>query len=131
PLIGNQSATWDASADAQTLSMAAVAVPEGLKGRNCLAEILYTGGDANLKFQVTDGTNVLNEQVLGAQVNPAIASVSFVCPTSGSLSARLIASADAASIKLDSAYVGENYRVGTVAQATLLGSLFYPAHGSC
>lgn len=130
-LIGNKSFTWDASASSQTLSSASVAIPVGLQGQNCLARFLYSGGDANLTLQVYDGTNVIASQVLSAASTAQFASVSFICPSSGSLVWRLLAGADAASITGDQLHLGENFLLGTAAQATFVGSISYAATASC
>jgi hypothetical protein len=130
-LFGLKSASWDASAAAQTLSTASITIPTGLQGGNCLARLAYKGGDANLTLEVFDGTNVVASQVLSVASQTTFVSASFVCPSSGSLLLRLKASADAASVTIDQLHLGENFLLGTVSQATFVGSITYPVATNC
>jgi hypothetical protein len=113
---GTYSFSFDASAGSQ-YAQQSIAVPEGLKGRNCLLYVPYKGGDANLAIKVTDGTNTLGSQTLAAATTYQVAEVSFTCPTSGNIVARIESSADAA-IAYFEAYLGKNFKLGTVQNVT-------------
>ncbi len=104
-----KSGAWDASAASQTLSNDAVTVPSGLFAKPCSLSWYYKGGDANLKAQVYDGTSVIAEsEAMSAQ---AIFSkkqiLYFTCPSSGTIQARFIASADAAIVYFDDVRIGQ------------------------
>lgn len=129
---GQFAASWTATAGSQTHTGTQFTVPSGLYGRACLAKVLYKGGDANLKLQVIDGSsNVLGEQVLSAASTHKEEYVTFICPSSGTVAPRLASTGAAAVIYPDSWFIGENYRVGTVAQSTLYGGAIWPSTASC
>ena len=109
-------ASWDPSAASQTLSNDLALVPAGLYGKLCSASMVYKGGDSNYKFQVYDGSNIIAETDLVASTNYSARKVLyFTCPSSGSLSARLISSADAALIYLDDVRLGQDIVVASSA----------------
>ena len=105
---GDKSALWDAAAANDILASQAVTIPGGLRGNLCSVEMQYKGGDDNLKLQAFDGTNVLAEVALVASGNFAKAMVTFICPSSGTLQGRLIASANAAAVYVDNWVVGKS-----------------------
>lgn len=131
-LTGNASGTWDASATSQTLTQT-VAVSNALKGQNCVAKLFYLGGDGNLSFSVTDGTNNLAAAVtLVAASTPRSETIFFICPSSGNIQFKLASSADAAIIALDNLYMGEaSPFIANVSQAQFVGSAYYPTTTSC
>jgi hypothetical protein len=128
---GGFAGSMDFSTTGQTLSLAAKTIPSGLFAQNCLAEMKLKGFDANVTAEVYDGTNVIASQVLSAYSTFNLISIPFVCPSSGTFTVRLKSSADAAIGYIDSVFLGQNYRVGTVAQAKLIGTLKYTGAASC
>jgi hypothetical protein len=117
-LIGGKSAVFDATANNEYIQSSDYTLPNGLYGRNCYAQILYKGGDANLSLQVLDGSdNVLGSTALVAATNPVRAYFNFICPTSGSIQLKVKASADAAAIALDSMFLGEAINIANISQA--------------
>lgn len=129
--FGTRSFSWDAAAASDTLTSDAVTIPAGLFGANCAAEIYYKGGDTNIKLQAYDGSNVLAETTLSAATTYTAAYVTFICPSSGSLSIRLIASADAAIMYFDKAHLGTNERLSQISQAQFVGSAYFATTADC
>lgn len=135
PLFGGQSGQWDASAASQTLSSAAIAIPEGLYGRNCSAKIDYlyeTGSAGDYKLQAYDGTNVLNEVDL--QVTDGVSLeglLGFTCPSTGNLTLRLASTADGSAITVDGAHIGSDLIRFQIDQAALAVSAQHPTTTSC
>lgn len=107
--FATQAGAWNPSAASQTLSNDAITVPAGLFGKVCSLSWYYKGGDANLKAQVYDGSSVIAESAAmstqatysGKQV------IYFTCPSSGTIQARFIASADAALVYFDDVKIGQ------------------------
>jgi hypothetical protein len=119
-LFGNASAAWTPSG-AQTLTSDAVAIPKGLYGQNCEMTFYYQGGDSNYTAQVYDGTNVLTSLALTASTTAKKVQISFICPTSGNLQARLSASGAATKIIIDSVRISNNESLGVAGQAEEYG----------
>lgn len=115
-LFDLKSVTFTASGSGQIFETAAITVPEGLKGTNCLARIKYKGGDANWIFEATDSSNV----ALGTPVTLKTSSVvteaidNFICPSSGSIKWRLRSTAAAALVALDNVKLGDADNLSTV-----------------
>lgn len=132
-LAGLKSVTFDASAGAQYFESNVIAIPEYLKGRNCLARIHYKGADANLKFQVLDGSNVAiaPENIFSEQTNVMPMLQSFICPTSGSMKWRVLSTASAAPLSMDQVHIGENDMLVQLSQAVHVGTLKYAAAANC
>lgn len=130
-LTGKVSGTWDASATGQNVQSALIAMPEGLVGRTCSARMRYRGGDANLTFNVLDGSsNTLSSQTLATAPTPRVVSLIFPCPASGaSMRVRVASTADAALIAMDDFYLGE-LLPDSVAQATYIGGMEQAANSS-
>ena len=121
-----KSATWDSSGAAQTLTSDAITVPEGFKGNNCEASIYIKvpSGTATHTLEAWDGTNVLATATIVNSVYFTKNTVTFPCPTSGTIALRLVSVAsDEPLIALDEAYLGLARNVGTVAQAVFKGSV--------
>ncbi len=133
-LIGNASATFDASATSQYIESSAYTVPNGLYGRSCEARMIYLGGDANLTMKVLDGSSAAvsgaSDFVLSAVTTPRKVSIYFPCPTSGSIKLRVVSTANAAIVALDKMHLGEA-DFSSVAQSTLIGSAYFPTTASC
>jgi len=114
PLFDTKSAKFNASAASDYIQSNLYSVPTGLALGNCLANVYFKGGDANLKVQVLDNSaNVLAERTLeGASTDVTPFPVSFICPaTTASVRVKIIASADAAEITIDRIHLGENFNV--------------------
>ena len=128
---GSRALAYDAAADNDQMYSVAVAVPNALKGRNCLGKILYINGDANVDFQVTDGTNTLASNTLATVSTHTASYVSFICPSSGNIRLEVEATADAAAIQVDDMYLGENYQVSQITQAVEYGKTVITPNTSC
>jgi len=129
---GTTAGAWTATAGAQTLLSELVTVPSGLAGQSCLARANIQGGSGNLQLQARDGSgNVLGAATLQAFPQYRAAQVSFQCPASGQFRLGLVSTAASAIVYLDEAYLGRDFNVGDVQQATFFGSVNYPAAGSC
>lgn len=128
---GGAAFSWDASG-AQTLRSTTFTIPSGLYSNNCLLKIKYKGGDTNLTLQALDGSNVvLGSQALAVQSAWKTETVSFVCPSSGTLKWGLSAGANAAVVYVDDVYIGENYMVGMASQAIAYGGATWVGVSSC
>jgi len=101
-----QSGKWDAAAATDRLDSAVITIPPGLYGRTCTTEILYKGGDANIKLQAYDGSVVVEELILAVAATYTHALIHFTCPSTGTLQLRLEATADAAEILVDDSFLG-------------------------
>jgi len=121
---------YDAAVNNDFLRSNLVAVPKSLHNRDCVVSMKYNGGDANLKLQIYDGTNALREVVLTPVTVYTDAEVTFTCPNTGNLSLRILATADAAEIKVDSTFLGLN-ELTKVAQSAIATNANYPATASC
>lgn len=129
-LIGQGSATYQATAGGQNMSSISYTIPNGLYGANCAVGILYQGGDTNLTLQAFDGTNVLASATLQNQALPTMQFATFVCPSSGSLQLRIVSSASSALIALDQMFLGQN-TLSQVSQAQFVGTVTWPPTVSC
>lgn len=104
---GAASASWDAAANNDALTATQVTIPSGLYGQLCQATFLYKGGDANITAQVIDGApSVVASLALSTSANFTTGKIDFTCPTSGTFAFKLLASANAAVLYLDSVYIG-------------------------
>lgn len=122
-LVGRGSATFQASASGQSVQSTLYAIPNGLLSRACMAQTLYLGGDANLTFQAIDGSsNVLASTPLTPTTTPKMATIVFLCPSSGSFQWQVKSTASGAIVALDQNFLGENVTV-PLSQAQLLGSV--------
>lgn len=110
-----KSATWDSGASSQTLTTTAVTVPEGFKGNNCEASlyIKVPSGTATHLIQAWDGTNILATASIINSIYFAKNTLTFPCPTSGTIALRLISLAsDEPLIAIDEGYLGLARNVG-------------------
>lgn len=132
-LFGSGSATFDASATSQYFEQV-VTVPVGLGGRSCLARILYLGGDANLRLQALDASNVElgSSQTLSAATTVTPIGVPFLCPASGAtMKLRVSSTANAAIAAFDRAHLGEDDSLFKLSQANFYGGVKWPATTAC
>lgn len=109
-LKGSVSAAFTASATGQYFESSAYTVPEILKSTNCYAEVWYKGGSSNLTLKVVDGTGTLIQSASVALVSSTaanLASVNFICPSSGSIKLRIESTGSSALASFDLAYLGQ------------------------
>lgn len=131
-LYGNASFAFNASATSQTATGPQVTIPVGLYGASCMAKVTYQGGDTDYAFQVIDGsTNILASQTITTVASRATVTLTFQCPSTGTMALRWISTANAASLFFDELYLGENYGFSDTAQSTVLGTLKYAGTSSC
>lgn len=128
---GRTSASFDASSSGQNLDSTAVTIPAGLYGRNGLAVCNFKTSATDYKIQAHDGTNVIAESVIASGSTFSTTAVTFTFPSSGSMKIRVTSQSNADILYVDDCYIGENYQVGTVGQATLYGSVFVPGTANC
>lgn len=136
-LDGLQSVTWDSGSASQTLSSTSVTIPNGMFGRNGWAQCKtqVPSGTATHKIQVYDGTNVISEQDITSSTAPIFNGTSFIYPSSGSLSLRLLSvNANEPLVAIDSCTIGDAIEMGKIGQispARKLGSVTTPVTASC
>jgi len=135
--FGVAGALFDASSASQTLTSTAVAIPEGLKSKNAVVScaIKTVSGSATHKLQAYDGTNVVAESVIASSTTTFLrTSVNFAAPSSGNLSARIIAvAADEPQIYVDDCVVGlaDGFNLSQFNQTTFVGAVTFPGATSC
>lgn len=116
PLWETVSASFDSTTTGQYVESTAIAVPDALKGTDCLASIMWLGGDANYQLDVMDGSSVSllngNLYTFSTQTSRKTAKVYFTCPSSGSVKIRVASTANGAAIVLDQAHLGQTDSVG-------------------
>ena len=106
---GAGSFEWDANAASQTLTSDAFTMSENktLHNRLCTLNFFYKDGDANLKVGAWDGSAYLVEETLAtASVYTGSGHITFACPSTGTIALRFESTADAATIRFDSAFLG-------------------------
>lgn len=142
PAFGDQSGSWDASATGEFLRSAAVAIPEGLKGRSCSARIQtkWTGGTpGDLAWRIEDSSDVLiagGPDLTNTAKNIRVSAdwvediIFFTCPSSGDMRIEIESTADAALLLTDNWELG---KVGfvNVSQTNLVAQAHYVENGSC
>lgn len=129
-LVGRASATFQSTASGQSIQSTLYSIPNGLKSRSCVVQVLFKGGDANYTLQVSDGTNVLGSTAFYSSTIAAPLAVPFLCPSSGSIQLKIRSSAAGAILALDEMFLGQNTLV-QVGQATFYGSVLYPQTTGC
>jgi hypothetical protein len=133
-LFGSESGQWTATASSQTLYSNLKTIPVGLQGQNCMGAISYsygTGSSNDYSLVVSNGSTVVASQKLPVTVGAQTASVSFVCPSSGSLEVGLqsnVASpnaiiVDGPAFNAGQVLLGSNALVNQVSQAQLWGTV--------
>jgi hypothetical protein len=130
-MYGKGTLTWDSSAASQTLTHAAISIPNGIKGQNGLmtCDFYVQTGTPSYKFQIFDGTNVLNE--INVTTNGKH-SVNFIYPTSGSLQPRLLSvDSNEPLISIDGCSLGLATNISNVSQAQFVGSIKYAGATNC
>lgn len=118
---GTSAASFDASATAQYIRSALLAVPSGLYGAECELRFRYKGGDSNYSVSVVNGSDVALATVnLTTSTNYVQKISKFTCPTSGSWRVRLQSSGNGAIVYLDSIYLG-----GEIARTAVVNPIVY------
>jgi len=111
-----KSATWDSSAASQEFSSDLYSVPEGFKANNCEGSIYLKvpSGTATHTIRVVDGSsNVLASQTIVNSTYFTKNTLTFPCPTSGSIALQIISVAsNEPLIAIDEAYLGLARNVG-------------------
>jgi hypothetical protein len=128
---GGYAFSYDASANNDYMANDAVTIQAGIFSQDCLAQFYYQGFDANITAQVYDGTNVLVSQALTAATNYTPVQLNFICPASGTLQLRFLASADAAIGYVDEVHLGSALNITNVSQAQFVGSAYFASTASC
>lgn len=141
PGSGKTKGSIDFSATSEYFRSTAATIPQSLYGKNCLAKFRYNGGGtADIYYRVTDGTNTLagyTSTSTSFKITSAVTTwtdsldMSFPCPTSGSLKIEFESAGNAAALTVDDVYIGENFRVGTVAQANSYAGINWPGTTNC
>lgn len=129
---GVGSASWDASASAQTLTANTVTITanDGLSGRNGVMSCSVKTAATDLKMQAYDGTNVLSANATTDVVPSSSAgfvrySVNFIFPSSGTITGRFYAQSDSAIAYIDDCYLGlaDGLNISNVSQAEMYGRI--------
>lgn len=141
PAFGVYKALVDFSAASEYFRSDATTIPQGLYGKNCFARFRYSGGGtADIYYRVTDGTNTLAGYTATStsfKITSAASTwtdsldLTFPCPSSGSVKLEFESAGNAASLSIDDTYIGENFKVGSVAQAELVGTWKTPTTANC
>lgn len=128
---GDFSFSYDAAANADYVLTSQVTIPAGLFGQNCLAQFYYKGFDSNITAQVYDGTNVLGALTLSAATNYTPVQINTVCPSSGTLAIRLLATGNAAIGYFDEMYLGSALNFTNISMAQAAGSSYIATTTNC
>lgn len=108
---------------AEVVTWDAITVPNGLRGSNCAASLVYKGNASAYTLRVEDGSsNILASQVLGNATNPLTQLLSFTCPTSGTFKLQLATTGSGAQIYFDNALLGTS-PLPQISQSSFLGSM--------
>lgn len=128
---GERALSFDAVAASDALISDSWTMEAGAQSQNCLGKIRYKGGDENLTFKATDGTNTLVSATLSAQTGWVTENLNFICPASGFVRLEVEAGADAAVAYFDDAYIGLASNLFQGSQAQSIGSLSIAGVVSC
>lgn len=141
PAFGTYKAIVDFSAAGEFFRNTTQTIPQGLYGENCLVRFRYQGGGtADIYYRVTDGTNTLAGYTATStqfKISAAASTwtdsldLTFPCPSSGGLRLELESAGNAAALSVDDIYIGENFKVGTVAQAEYVGGIEQAGASGC
>lgn len=135
PLAGNASFVWDATASTQTLSTATT-TPEWLKGQNAVAscQVRCASGTCTHTFQpLVGGVAASTTTITSSTTGSPRVTANFIAPTSGAIGLQFVANADEPSLKIDGCIItrADEWNISQVSQASLYGTLTYPATTSC
>jgi len=115
-LTGKGSATWDSSSASQTLTSQTITIEKGYYGQNCEAalRIQTPSGTATHTIQAYDGTNILVSATVTSSTLPALSTINFPCPSSGTVALRLVSvNANEPLVAIDDAYLGLARNIGS------------------
>lgn len=126
-LFGKQSAIVDSSATGQKVASDLYAIPNGLKGQACSASVYYLGGDSTYTLEVVDGSSaiVASQPFPTATTTPFPFTMTFQCPSSGSISLVIASTANGAAMAIDRAFLGELSGISQVSQASFVGGVIW------
>lgn len=134
-LTGKVSVTWNATASTQTLTSAAITIPNGLKGVNGLAacKIMVASGTAVHTLEAYDGSSVLGAVTVTSSTTPTYTYSNFIFPSSGTIRLRLQSQADEPSITVDDCFLGSasETNISQISQAQFIGSAYFAPTASC
>jgi hypothetical protein len=135
---GNYALLFDASAASQTVTATAVAIPEGMKGKNGVVSCVFkaTTGTATHTLTADDGSGnnfVTPVTIASSTTSFQRTSVNFIFPTSGNVRLKITSAADEPETAIDDCYLGlaEGFNVMQVSQAQYVGSVSAPGTTSC
>lgn len=132
--LGASYITWDSAGAGRILSHTAVTIDEANKNTNALCEFTteVPSGTATHLIRAYDGTNVILSASIVSTTTPYKNSLSFPMPSSGSVYCQLVSVAsNEPLIRVYRGWLGGNYRLGEVSQATLYGAQEIAGAGSC
>lgn len=114
---GLKGADWDASAASQTITSTAVTIPAGWYNGNGAVYCSFKTSATDYVLQAYDGTNILGSSTISASTSFGIQYASFVFPSSGSISLRVVSASNATNIYFDDCYVGPNSFLSLIGNA--------------
>lgn len=128
PVSGAKSLLIDATSSGQVVKILGNIIKQ--KGANCSGDFYYIGDASLYKAYVLQGSTKVSGEVTltNSPSNTVPVTLNFPCGdgTTASDIAIESTSASAAAIRVDDFYAGLATNIGTVAQATFLGSIKYP-----
>lgn len=136
PLFGSTSFKIDSTADGDYVKTVAVAIPEGLYGRDCEVSAVYdvesgfTAADYSLI--ASDGSNDLVSVDFAVVDNATQIYAAFACPTSGNLELRIESNtANGKYLIVDGLWLGSNRHNFDYSTAELVGSIQWDITAGC
>jgi hypothetical protein len=132
-LNGFTDCSWNPTASGQKITWAMKTLPKGISGANCEARIQYQGqGSSLVKAYVNIGTASYPSggfQLPGPTSSAVDVSIAnFICSETPTLT--LESTGDAPNTPY-TVYVGEATNIGSVAQATVIGTAYQPGASNC
>lgn len=131
---GKSYLTWNSAGASRVLTHETVTVDEAMKGADVLCgyQITVASGTATHLVRIYDGTSVLASATVTSSTLPTWTYVTVPSPSSGTLQCQLVSvAADEPSIDVTEAYMGRNYLISSVSQASLFGRTTIPGAASC
>jgi hypothetical protein len=136
PLIGAGSGKFDSTTTGQTVDSAAITIPAGLQGRQCLVKMSYRydGTTGHYTLAVKDGSsNDMFSVLQFADTDNLTRTIEagFICPTSGTIKVQIASTADGAALLFDEVWLGGDYRIGKQDGAELVAHAYYEQTTGC